>query len=533
MSRGSGAAGAAGDFVPLSERMALLRIFRVLAAVIVVTAWALLPQTRGASGSLVLTVTAGYVGAMLAVELLWRSSRRRATWVFGLVVMCDAIYLAWASYGTAGLNSPLQALLLLQLVTVSLLASFRTGLKLALFSSLLLLCAFYAQEAGLLHVLGGHGLYFGGRDYRLVCAQIVVYWLAALVTASFAAVNERELRRRRYDLEALAQLARHLEALQQPQEIAERVLADVQGAFAYERSLLIEMQHDAATFLAARDVDAAREIAWPLSRDQLNGDSPVLSRVLADGTTALVRGGDRQTDVVLASFGERKNLVVVPLRADGHSTGVLIVEHALRRGSRVERRVVSMLERFASHVALALGKARLLQEIATLATIDALTGLPNRRLLDEALGRLCAEALRTGAPLGVLMIDIDHFKAHNDTHGHQSGDVVLRHVGEALRGHARAMDVATRFGGEEFCVVMPGADLVTAAGAAERLRLAIAAMPMEHPVTASIGVACAAVHGRTPAELTRSADVALYEAKRRGRNRVVVATATAQAADAA
>ncbi len=504
--------------------MAMLRAFRVLAAAIILGGWALLPQTRGASAQLLVAVSAGYVIGMLAVEMLWRTSRRRASWIFGLVVMFDAVYLAWATYGTAGLSTPLQALLLLQLVTVSLLASFRTGLKLALFSSLLLLCAFYAQEAGLLRFVGGRALSFDDSDYRLICAQISIYWLAALVTASFAAVNERELRRRRYDLEALAQLARHLEALHEPREVADRVLADVREAFGYARSMLVELVQGEATCLAVHDVNGAGVLAWPLSRPELDAQAPRLSRTIAEGATALVRRVEDETDAVLAAFGPQCNLIVLPLRADGSSIGVLVVEHSLRRGSRVERRVVSMLESFASHAALALGKARLLQEIAAQATIDALTGLPNRRLLDEALGRACAEALRTGAPLGVLMIDIDQFKQHNDTYGHQSGDTVLRHVGEALRDHVRGMDVAARFGGEEFCVVMPGADLATAAAAGERLRAAIAQMALEHPVTASVGVACAPRHARTPAELTHAADVALYEAKRRGRNQVVVAT---------
>ncbi len=527
MSRALRPTDASGDFVPLSERMAMLRIFRLLAAAAVLAGWVALPQTRGAPGSLVFEVSGAYVGAMLVVEFAWRASRRRASWIFGLVVMCDAVYLAWASFGTAGLGSPLQALLLLQLVTVSLLASFRTGLKLAFFSSLLLLCAFYAQEDGVLHVLGGRRLSFGDSDYRLICAQIAVFWLAALVTASFAAVNERELRRRRYDLGALAQLARHLEALHEPRQIAQRLLVDVHEAFGCDRSMLIDLDASGATCLAAHGVDACVDVAWPLPEAELAERAPRLSCALAEGETALVRSGERDADVVLAAFGARRQLILVPLTADGRPVAILVAEHSLRDGSRVERRVVSMLETFASHTALALEKARLLQEMAALATLDALTGLPNRRLLDDALARACAEALRTGAPLSVLMIDIDHFKSHNDGYGHQSGDVLLRRVGETLRDSCRSMDIAARFGGEEFCVVMPATDLPTAAAAAERMRVAISRIPAEHPVTASVGVTCAPEHGQTATDLTRAADLALYEAKRGGRNRVVVAGATA------
>lgn len=452
--------------------------------------------------------------------------------MFGVVVICDAVYLGWASYATAGLTTPLQALLLLQLVTVSLLASFRTGVKLALLDSLLLLCALYARQAGVLHFLGGHHLRFDNGDAHVVYAQVVVYWLAALVTASFAAVNERELRRRRYDLEALALFARHLEELHDSSAIADQVLADVHDAFGYGRSMMIEVDETSARCLATRELDAAAEIGWPLSRGELSEHSPRLWQALDSGTTELVRTRDRQSDPVLSCFGDERRVIVVPLRADGRSIGALVTEHTARAGSRVERRVVSMLESFASHAALAVGNANLLAEIRALATIDQLTGLPNRRLLDEALARECAESLRSGEPLGVLMIDVDRFKSHNDTYGHQSGDAVLRAVGEALRGHVRAMDVAARYGGEEFCIVMPGADLETAAAAGERLRQSIARIVVEHPVTASVGVACSPAHGRTPIDLTNAADAALYAAKRGGRNRVCVADAQAGATPA-
>jgi diguanylate cyclase (GGDEF)-like protein len=520
--------GAVGDFVPLSERMAMLRAFRVLAAVVVVAAWVALPQARGASEALVVAVSLGYVAAMLLVEASWRLAPRRATWIFGVVVMCDALYLAWASYGTAGPATPLQALLWAQLVSVALLASFRTGLKLAMFSSLLLLCAYYAQQAHWLTHLGGRAAALGNFDYRLVCAQIVAFWLMALITATFSAVNERELRRRRYDVEALARLTRDLEASHEPGEIADHVLANVDDAFGYGRSALFDVGEHQLTCLAARGVDLANHRFLSKGTDELARDAPRIAATLADGATTLVRRAESGADLVLA-FGPNARLIIVPLRADGRSIGLLVVEHHLRSGSRVERRVVSMLERFAAHAALALGKARLVQEIAALATIDGLTGIPNRRGLDQTLERACAEALRTGAPLGVLMIDVDHFKALNDTHGHQAGDEVLRGVAETISDQVRAMDTAARFGGEEFCVVMPGAGAATAAAAGERVRRAVAEAALQHAVTVSVGVACAPTHGRSALELTRSADGALYEAKRSGRDRVVVAAGAAPA----
>lgn len=132
------------------------------------------------------------------------------------------------------------------------------------------------------------------------------------------------------------------------------------------------------------------------------------------------------------------------------------------------------------------------------------------------------------------MVDIDHFKQLNDTHGHQVGDEVLRVVARTLDEHLRAGDLAARYGGEEFCVVMPGASLEDAVAAAERLRVAITRMPVEPRVTASFGVALGPAHGTTPDAITAAADRALYDAKRGGRNRVaVVADPSAEFAGAA
>ena len=169
-----------------------------------------------------------------------------------------------------------------------------------------------------------------------------------------------------------------------------------------------------------------------------------------------------------------RNAIVVPLHAD-RALGALVVEHDARHGARVERRVVSMLERFCSHASLVLSNVTLLMQIRDQATTDMLTGLANRRALEEALGRACAHADREHEPLSLAMVDIDHFKAFNDTHGHQLGDRVLQLVGKTLGQQTRASDVAARYGGEEFCVLMPGIEIEAAAETARRLCAAITA----------------------------------------------------------
>jgi diguanylate cyclase (GGDEF)-like protein len=165
-------------------------------------------------------------------------------------------------------------------------------------------------------------------------------------------------------------------------------------------------------------------------------------------------------------------------------------------------------------------------DLADLAATDGLTGLANRRTLDQILNAEWIRALRSGKPMSVLMIDVDHFKAFNDRHGHQGGDEALRNVATViLESIRRPGDLAARYGGEEFSVVLPETPLTGALVIAEAIRAGIEALAPfandQQPVTVSIGLASQVVHpGDTPAALTRLADKALYHAKRSGRNRV-------------
>ena len=159
---------------------------------------------------------------------------------------------------------------------------------------------------------------------------------------------------------------------------------------------------------------------------------------------------------------------------------------------------------------------------------DALTGLFNRRHLEEELDRRYSAARRHGTPLAVLLLDIDHFKKVNDTYGHPAGDLVLQEIGRRLLAQVRVEDVAGRWGGEEFLVVLPDADLPGAVIVGERVRLATSTTPVlagGTPILVTVSGGCALGPFGTPEELVSRADTALYEAKVAGRNRIVTASA--------
>jgi diguanylate cyclase (GGDEF)-like protein len=173
---------------------------------------------------------------------------------------------------------------------------------------------------------------------------------------------------------------------------------------------------------------------------------------------------------------------------------------------------------------------RLLQQLNEQAITDPLTGLLNRRYLYEFLPRAVMAAKRNGVPLGVVMIDLDHFKRVNDVFGHAAGDFVLWEVGALLKASIRGSDVACRYGGEEFVLVLPDAAREGARHKAEQIRTEVERLRLEHlgrplgTVTASLGVALFPDHAEGADSLIRASDEALYESKRLGRNRVTLAT---------
>jgi len=171
---------------------------------------------------------------------------------------------------------------------------------------------------------------------------------------------------------------------------------------------------------------------------------------------------------------------------------------------------------------------RLVRRLEHLSHHDGLTGLLNRRAVESMLDREVQRLQRFGQPFTLLLIDIDHFKRINDRLGHAAGDAVLAAVAAALKEEARELDRVARFGGEEFCVVLPHTDREGALHAAERLRSAVERLRVPWgddlvTVTISTGLACADEQNETLSMLLKRADMALYEAKAAGRNRVVLA----------
>jgi diguanylate cyclase (GGDEF)-like protein len=222
------------------------------------------------------------------------------------------------------------------------------------------------------------------------------------------------------------------------------------------------------------------------------------------------------------------SLCAAPLLFGGRLLGVLI---ALARGSTVFfPHDVRALATFAGHAAIALSNARLVGELERQAAEDPLTGLPNRRAFELACLTEIDRAAREDTSVVLAILDVDHFKRINDTHGHQYGDEVLASVARCLRSAVRGHDTVARLGGEEFAVLLPATELDYAAAVVERARAAVATIALTHGgVTCSAGVARTRGGQAQMADLFAEADSALYRAKALGRGRTEIAATDADA----
>ncbi len=230
------------------------------------------------------------------------------------------------------------------------------------------------------------------------------------------------------------------------------------------------------------------------------------------------------------------NYLCVPLVAQGEVMGLFHLRFASPEGGHspeILRRVMDSKQRLAvavaDHIALALANLNLRETLRSQSIRDPLTGLFNRRFMEECLDREFHRAKRQGHAVAIVMMDIDHFKAFNDTNGHDAGDILLSEVASLLRNSVRGEDVVCRFGGEEFILILPAVSKEIALDRAEGIRNQIKKIKVHYqkkelgPVSVSLGIALYNEHGTTPEAVLKAADMALYQAKSQGRDQVVMA----------
>ena len=512
------------EFTALSERMLHLLALRLAMATIVVGWAAVRPEVLGAPFAALVAGSAGYVALAAAGEWLRRAARRHGFAVLSLLLLVDGVYLAWAMYATGGTQSSLRFLVFLHLVGVSLLASYRTGLKVALWHSLLLFVVLYAQAAALVppvDVVAGGGIEFD----RMPVLNVTSFWLFALATSAFSAMNERELRQRRADLEALVELGAELDDVADPVRQSQIVLDGVIGRFGFGRGLVLGASDTQVFVLAAHETASVPTLA--VTPDAIVAAAWERRELLAFG-----RLDQAANPMLAAALPGARQLLVAPMIADGEPVGAIVVEGGRRSVLGVSRRLASILGQLGAIAALNLRNAVLLRSVQDLAERDSLTGAANRRMFQMSLERVLASATAGPASTGraatrahvstVLFIDLDDFKIVNDTLGHAAGDALLVAVIARISDSVRDGDLVARLGGDEFAILTDDApDLKRSMAMAERLVRELRApyvIDGHHvSVTASIGIASAIDGTESAADLVRNADVAMYLAKANGK----------------
>ncbi len=279
-------------------------------------------------------------------------------------------------------------------------------------------------------------------------------------------------------------------------------------------------------------LNPARDLAevigwWAECQLPVPAFEPISCWALRTGHPHLVIAGD-STAPCRHAEGVKNTYLCVPILAQGEALGIVHFQ-ATDESPQLADSELSFKTTFAEQVGLSIANIRLRDALRAQSVKDPLTGLYNRRYLQEMLEREIRRAARAEQALGILMLDLDHFKKFNDTYGHEAGDTILREVGGFLIKSIRVEDTVCRFGGEEFVIVLPTASAEASRSRAERIRSKLRELTVLHQglsmgrITVSVGVAELPANGTSAGELLAAADAALYRAKRNGRDQVVVA----------
>ncbi len=364
----------------------------------------------------------------------------------------------------------------------------------------------------------------GDRMYRLTAGPVQS---DGETVGMVVAVDVTERRRQEKTWAGLHEISTAIARNAAPADIAEQVAVVVRSIFDVDSAAVSRFSGP----MVADIVAMAPALPSVLSRRHIFAptDAPATVRVAMTGKPALsvyVPGGGLAAEQMLAA-GFRSS-AAAPIRVSGSLWGALALTSKSK--TNLTPAVLNQLAQFAELVEIAIGNAEARSSLELQASTDVLSGLPNRRALEERLARETELAAARGTKLSAIVLDIDHFKRVNDSFGHLTGDTVLAAVAGRLREVARQGEVVARFGGEEFVWLLPGSNSEEALQAAERARLAVAARPFEGVGTITLSAGVCELQEAGALGLLACADHALYASKHAGRNRSMRYRAAAAAA---
>lgn len=340
------------------------------------------------------------------------------------------------------------------------------------------------------------------------------------------ATGVKELEKRYQEISLLNDMTENLQSCLTAEEAYSPIKSFCQQVLPFSNGIVYFM-HASHTYLelglswgntTIKDFTFAPDDCWALRRNQTHiVENPALSVICGHAES---------------SQGKTQSYVCIPLMAHNETLGLLYLELSADQTTHADHDLLNEHQRLllvttAEHISLALANIRLRETLRFLSVRDPLTGLYNRRYLEETLTREFQRAERNRVNVAMVMIDVDHFKRFNDTYGHDAGDYVLKNIAKLFQDLTRGSDVVCRFGGEEFLIVLYDTSYPTAIKYAENLRRAVTQMDLHYndktlgAISISIGLSVFPDDGIKSQSLIEAADHALYRAKKEGRNRVV------------
>ena len=479
----------------------------------------------------------GYLACVLIVLAL-PADRRVQRVALDVSLLADAAALGITLAVTGGPASPLAFLLYAEVVALTLMFGWWTGVRICVLLSVALAWAASTGPPSLVSIVEAV------RDSDLALASaldptvrtvllLLGLWFVAGLVATLSTVTERELRGLINDLAVLRQVNHELDSRQSLAQVSGGVADTLVETFGYERAVIWLLEDDELTACGGAGLEPPA--AADLGNRSVSAKSYPLHNALKAGEPWPVRRDDPRPGALERMLGEQTPLVLVPLGTDDQTIGLISAEVPRRVGRppRLRHRDVRLLTMLAGEATLVLDNARLHAELRARAVTDSLTLLPNHGFFQQRLQEELDRARRRSergepAALSVALFDLDHFKDVNDTYGHPTGDRVLQSVARAADRVLRSADVVCRYGGEEFGIILPDANGRDAVRACERVRSALHRLELTADdgrhlgrITASFGIATFEGGNVDRPALLAEADAALYAAKRGGRDQIV------------
>jgi diguanylate cyclase (GGDEF)-like protein len=478
---------------------------------------------------------------LLALVVPARPWPQRLTLDASLLV--DATAVAVVLTVTGGPASPFALLMYAEVVALTMVFGWWTGVRIAVLLSFGLAWVHAASPPALQSatdaVTEADGSLAMALDPTIRTVMLLLgLWFVAALVAWLSSVTERDLRGLIDDFALLREINHDFDPRHGLAQVSDGIARTLVETFGYRRAVVWLVEDDDLVAMGAARL--AADTQEDIGTVRISSQAPPLHEAFRRGDPWPVRRTDPRPGALARLMGDDTPLVLLPLGREAQQLGMVTAEVPRRMGSRprLRERDLRLLRMLTGEASLVLDNARLHAELRARAVTDALTGLPNHGFFQQRLGEEL-DRMRRRAEVGeervvsLVLFDLDHFKQVNDTFGHPVGDTVLREAARAADRVLRRSDLVCRYGGEEFAIVLPDTPATHAVRACERMQAALRSLQLETPdgrnvgpVTASFGIASAVGGDRDRATLIRLADEALYEAKRRGRDRVVTHPAT-------